>query len=202
MNEQIAYLTLLFAKYYRIQKLYQKKMNLQRNVNQISQLEKVKLIIDSLLDQMINQLNVLIQYAVELNKYYKQEQTKHVYQYVQQLYHHYFNIIVTALQIIFLFILLHIEISKQLKDKKNKQFRDLQFSECKMIMYIFKRWKKNYIKITTILSSIQRGLQQDQEIQIQSYLNELTKTDLMKSRFYIKSKEIIFREYQFYLMPQ
>ncbi|CAD8120796.1 unnamed protein product [Paramecium sonneborni] len=75
----------------------------------------------------------------------------------------------------------HIEISKQLKDKKNKQLRDLQFSACKMIMDIFKKWKQNYIHITTILYSIQRGLQQDQEINIQSYLNELTKSDLGKS---------------------
>ncbi|CAD8187764.1 unnamed protein product [Paramecium octaurelia] len=75
----------------------------------------------------------------------------------------------------------HIEISKQLKDKKNKQLRDLQFSACKMIMDIFKKWKQNYIHITTILYSIQRGLQQDQEIHIQSYLNELTKSDLGKS---------------------
>ncbi|CAD8106090.1 unnamed protein product [Paramecium primaurelia] len=75
----------------------------------------------------------------------------------------------------------HIQISKQLKDKKNKQFRDLQFSACKMIMDIFKKWKQNYIQITTILYSIQRGLQQDQEIHIQSYLNELIKSDLGKS---------------------
>ncbi|CAD8096499.1 unnamed protein product [Paramecium primaurelia] len=87
----------------------------------------------------------------------------------------------------------HIEISKQLKDKKNKQLRDLQFSACKMIMDIFKKWKQNYIHITTILYSIQRGLQQDQEIHIQSYLNELTKSDLgKKSRVQLALREIAF----------
>lgn len=47
-------------------------------------------------------------------------------------------------------------------------------------MDIFKKWKQNYIQISTILYSMQRAIQQDLEVDISVHLIEMTKSDLGK----------------------